>query len=307
MNRCETAISCVRALAAQTVTPEWIVIADNVSTDETVQRLLEEQFLIRNQIRLIVHRMAENLGNAGGVQAAMEIAFDLGADAVWILDDDSWPRPAALEALISARWEPFTVRHSLQLEPNTSHFTWALPVLKANGSWSLHTSLLSLPKQPFLPTLASWTGALISKRIRQAVGPVNGALFIRGEDEEYPWRIRKAGFQFEAAINSILDHPGPARLIQLRILNKHFFYEPGLANWKLYYKIRNMVWLKNQQSGPIASWITAICYAFLVTRYDGPKRWPTLIRAISDGLRSRLGCRHQPPAQGAQTPCSQSP
>ena len=49
---------------------------------------------------LIVLQLPENRGNAGGVEDAMEHAFAKGADAVWILDDDSWPRDGALAALL---------------------------------------------------------------------------------------------------------------------------------------------------------------------------------------------------------------
>ena len=123
MNRSATALACVHALAAQTRPPELVVVADNVSTDETVAELERLQGL---PFRLIVHQMDENRGNAGGVQEAMDLAFAEGVDAVWILDDDSWPRPEALEALIKEPWDARVVRHSLQIDPKTGKFTWPL-------------------------------------------------------------------------------------------------------------------------------------------------------------------------------------
>jgi GT2 family glycosyltransferase len=67
MNRSATALACVRALAAQTEPPALVVVADNVSTDDTAESLLALREL---PFRFILHRMAENRGNAGGVEEA---------------------------------------------------------------------------------------------------------------------------------------------------------------------------------------------------------------------------------------------
>ena len=286
MNRSATALACVRALAAQTRPPELVVVADNVSTDETVAELERLQEL---PFRLIVHRMDQNRGNAGGVQEAMDLAFAEGAGAVWILDDDSWPRPRALEELMKEPWDPQVVRHSLQIDPNSGKFTWPLQIKNHDGNlYLVYTAEdLSLINSPRSQT--SWTGALVSHEVRQKVGAVNGALFIRGEDEEYPYRIRSCGYRFIPVINSILDHPGPADIICWKFFGKHLFFEPGLADWKLYYKIRNMVWLKKKQSGNCTAIAMCLAYLIATARIDGLKRMPLAIEAMRDGWRGRLG------------------
>jgi len=120
MNRWKTAAACVRALVAQTHPPELVIVADNVSGDET---LAELSALKELPFEFIVHRMEENLGNAGGIHAAMELAFSRGADAVWILDDDSWPRPEALAAMLAEPFDPEVIRHPLQIDPATGKLT----------------------------------------------------------------------------------------------------------------------------------------------------------------------------------------
>lgn len=285
MNRAETAIACVRALAAQTRPPEWVVVADNESSDTTVERLEE---LAPLPFRLIVHRMPENRGNAGGVEAAMDLAFGHGADAVWILDDDSFPRPEAVEELIAGMWDPSVVRHSIQIDPKTGKLTWPMQVADGSG-FRLVDRTEELPAGDFVKTRIMWTGALVSKQVREAVGRVNAGLFIRGEDEEYPWRFEKSGFTQEAAVRSILDHPGPENLLQLRFFGRKMFFEQGLTDWKLYYKVRNMVWLKVRQSGWFGACSMAAAYLFCVSRFDGLERLPLVVEAIRDGLVGRLG------------------
>jgi glycosyltransferase involved in cell wall biosynthesis len=263
-----------------------VVVADNVSTDETVAELESVQGL---PFRLIVHRMDENRGNAGGVQEAMDLAFAEGADAVWILDDDSWPRPEALEALIKGPWDPQVVRHSLQVDPQSDKFTWPLQIADSVQRWSMIDSIEALPNADFTKSRIIWTGALVSREVRQKVGAVNGALFIRGEDEDYPLRIEEAGFTQAAARHSILDHPGPSDIIRWKFLGKHLFFEPGLADWKLFYKIRNMVWLKKRQSGAFNAFAMAMAYLVATAKIDGLHRVPLVLEAALDGWNARLG------------------
>ena len=86
-----------------------------------------------------------------------------------------------------------------------------------------------------------------------------------------------------------MDHPGADDVIHWRLLGKHFFFERGLADWKLYYKVRNMVWLKRRQSGGLGAIAMALAYALAATWIDGPKRLPLISEAAKDGWSGRLG------------------
>lgn len=93
-NRCDMLRQCVGKLLAQTV-PCDILIVDNASTDETAGYLsaLGEE-------RVSCLRMTENTGGAGGFYAGMHRAFDEGYELIWLLDDDTFPEPDALERLL---------------------------------------------------------------------------------------------------------------------------------------------------------------------------------------------------------------
>lgn len=286
MNRSATAVACVRALAAQTRPPERVIVADNVSTDSTVADL---EALGDLPFALDVIRMEENAGNAGGVEVAMDLAFARGADAVWILDDDSWPRPDALKALLETEWDRKSVRHALQIDPATGRFTWPLLLPDLERGSRLAWREEDLPAGDPIESLASWTGALIPREVRDAVGPVMGELFIRGEDEEYPARITRAGFRFFAFRGAVMDHPGPKELVEWSFLGRRLFHEPGLADWKLHYKVRNMVWLMRRESGGGKALLIALAYALAALRYDGSSRLPLVGKAALEGWRGKLG------------------
>lgn len=279
MERATVAVGCVRALAAQVQAPEWVVVADNDPAGGTAVILEAERGL---PFALEVLRMAKNRGNAGGVEEAMAKAFALGADGVWILDDDSWPRAEALAALLKDGWDDEVVRHSLQVDPRTGKFTWPLQVADGCGRWGLAWEEAGLPAEGRIWTRGMWTGAIVPRRVWEEAGPVFGDLFIRGEDEEYPWRIERAGFRFEAVRGAVLDHPGPADLLHWHLGGRHFFYERGLADWKWYYKVRNMVWLKRRQGGLGAALAMAAAYGLAAILLDGPGRLPIMGRALRD-------------------------
>jgi GT2 family glycosyltransferase len=150
-------------------------------------------------------------------------------------------------------------------------------------------SIDALPNADFTRSRIIWTGALVSREVRKTVGAVNGALFIRGEDEDYPLRIEEAGFTQVAARHSILDHPGPTNIICWKFFGKHLFFEPSLADWKLYYKIRNMVWLKKRQRGSLHAFAMGMAYLVATAKIDGLRRVALVAEAAIDGWNNRLG------------------
>lgn len=285
MNRSATALACVKAIAAQTSPPALVVVADNVSQDDTAANLLALRDL---PFRFILHRMTENRGNAGGVEEAMDLAFAEGADAVWILDDDSWPRPDALAAMLEEPYDDAVIPHPIQIDPASGGFTWPLQILR-DGKWDLVASMDEMPPGKKTRSRGVWTGALVSRKIRETIGPVRGELFIRGEDEEYPWRMESAGFPHAAVHAAVLDHPGPKNMVMMPFFGKRLFFEKGLPDWKLHYKIRNMVWLKRRQSGGLKAILTAIAYAVAAMRFDGAARLPLVGKASLEGWRGKLG------------------
>jgi GT2 family glycosyltransferase len=283
-NRRETAVECVRRLKAQTHPLDRVIVADNASTDGSAEALRALDWEA-----LEVLDIGDNLGNAGGIQAAMEHAFAEGMDAVWILDDDSWPRSNALEEMLRHPWRDDVVIHPLQEDPATGRFTWPLQVMADDGTVSLVHYRSELPDGAIVRSCGVWTGAMVPKKVRDATGPVKGELFIRGEDEEYPWRIEKAGFATYAVTAAVMDHPGPKDLVEWHFLGRRLFLERGLADWKLHYKVRNMVWLKRQQAGFAGGLAMALAYALCVAKIDGPGRLPLVWRAFRDGWQGKLG------------------
>ncbi len=95
-NRCSLLKRCLEALLRQTY-PCEILIIDNASEDATGEML--EKF---EEPAIRVLRLEKNLGGAGGFYTGMKKAVEDGSEYIWLMDDDTFPEPDALEQLMKA-------------------------------------------------------------------------------------------------------------------------------------------------------------------------------------------------------------
>lgn len=96
-NRKDLLARCLMAIDAQTRPCDAIVVIDNASTDGTEQMVLE-----MGLANLHTYVLSRNLGAAGGFNAGFRLAYQLGADFVWMMDDDVIPSDDALQQLLAA-------------------------------------------------------------------------------------------------------------------------------------------------------------------------------------------------------------
>lgn len=88
---------CLEAIAAQTRPCDGIIVVDNASGEDVEQMLA--QLGIAN---LKVYVLSRNIGASGGFSAGFRLAYQSGADLVWMMDDDVIPHPDALQRLLDA-------------------------------------------------------------------------------------------------------------------------------------------------------------------------------------------------------------
>jgi dTDP-4-dehydrorhamnose reductase len=105
-NRKEVLARCLKALLAQVEPPDEVVVLDNGSTDGTCEYLQEAGLL--DDVRVVLFRLPENKGPAGGVDALFRLGKERGSDWVWFLDDDIIADGDTLKELKSAFSENFS-------------------------------------------------------------------------------------------------------------------------------------------------------------------------------------------------------
>jgi len=100
--RRELILAGLDALAGQTRRPDLVVVLDNASTDGTPDAVRAWTTAHDLPVDLVV--LPRNTGGAGGFAAGLARAVHRHeADLVWLMDDDTVPRPRALAAALEAR------------------------------------------------------------------------------------------------------------------------------------------------------------------------------------------------------------
>lgn len=287
-NQIEGARKCVESLLSQSAPLAHIAVVFNgTAKNESLADAFEKQFPQQTTVEVI--RSPENIGNAGGVKLAMRAALDRGADWIWLVEDDALPHRDALERLLAAGMKTDCVYGSLIVDPKWNDMAFSYGAMEAGGSQRIISTKAELPDANVFQVRGIWLGALIPRQIIETVGEVDADLFIRGEDEEYPARIRHAGFRFFCVKDSIIEHPG-MRHAHFSIAGRNFFYESGVAPWKAYFLIRNHVYVRRKYGGILRAIATIPLSIFCAWRFDDHKLKRSLLyaRAGWHGFTGRL-------------------
>jgi len=231
-NRCELLERCINYLQKQTRLPDLILVVNNGSTDATVDMLMR---------RNIQHITQENLGSAGGWNRCISYALEHHFDAVWLMDDDGFPSPSALERLESNLDTDTACVSSVVLrERDRERLVFPYPVLNDKqlpriiiGRHRLKTinDVLSVCPSGLYPFAMFFNGALISCDAIKQVGNVDKDFFIAGEEVDYFYRLHAVG-KVLTDMNAHHYHPN--------------VYERTWSDLKIYYYTKNTIILNKR-------------------------------------------------------------
>lgn len=249
----------LRLLAAQHRRPDSVVVVDNASEPPVTLPPVGEL-----AVRLI--RSPDNLGVGGGHNLALRHALEHeGADAVWMLEHDTFPDPDCLAELLRARVDgrPGVVVPDATRNNYERH--WAM----ANDG--------------VLAAQFTFNGPLLDREIVEQVGPVNEAYFIGQEDWEYSRRVVAAGFGIARCSTAVVVHAnkGDGR------------FPDDISPTRLYYSARNFVAERGPVSLPVRLAHTARAVAAGLLEMVTPGRGRAFAAARwwaqRDGSRGRMG------------------
>ena len=151
---------CVEALAAQTVPLSAIRVTDNASDPPVALDVAAGH-------GIVVRRLDDNLGPAGGYAVALREFLDTGLEWAWVMDDDCEPDRDALATQLA----------------DAAPTRMVLPTVQWAETGETVRSL-------------GWCGALIHRSVIERVGVPNPELFWWTEDTEYlQWRIPESGIE----------------------------------------------------------------------------------------------------------------
>lgn len=280
---------CIGALLCQTLVPTQIIVVDNSSTDGTAEWLAAQQGL-----EIITQ---PNQGAAGGVSSGIRKAHASGADWVWIMDDDTIPQPDALAKLVQAiatirsTGDPFGYFVSKALWNDGSPHLMNLPF--ANAGFKGKQSQEWYRQKGILPIInATFVSLLISREAYEKAGLPVTEMFIWADDQEYTWRLHRAGFAGGLVEDSVVWHKTPSNY-----RSDLFVDAPGNI-WKYRYGLRNELYIRRNYKSYSSFLRNAakrfFLYPFLIVAKRKDARWP-FIRVVWQSTWDALRFNPKPP------------
>ena len=191
------------AVTSQGLRPDQLVVVDN-DNDARVADLVAGQPIPSTYLG-----SRRNLGGAGGFALGMLHALALGADWIWLADDDGRPHgPDVLATLLAC-----ADRHGLaEVSPMVCDLDdperLAFP-LRRGLVWRRRVSELRIDGAgDLLPGIASlFNGALFRASTVEAVGVPDIRLFVRGDEVELHRRLVRSGLPFGTCLDAVYLHP----------------------------------------------------------------------------------------------------
>ena len=191
------------AVTSQGLRPDHLVVVDN-DDDARVADLVAGQPIPSTYLG-----SRRNLGGAGGFALGMLHALALGADWIWLADDDGRPHgPDVLATLLDC-----ADRHRLaEVSPMVCDLDdperLAFP-LRRGLVWRRRVSELRVAGAgDLLPGIASlFNGALFRASTVEAVGVPDIRLFVRGDEVELHRRLVRSGLPFGTCLDAVYLHP----------------------------------------------------------------------------------------------------
>ncbi|MGN8552378.1 UNVERIFIED_CONTAM: glycosyltransferase [Microbacterium sp. SLM126] len=164
--------------------PGNVVIVDNASTDDTAD--VVESFRARLGTELVYRRMETNTGGSGGFSEGMRVAYELGSEWIWLMDDDVEVLPDGLARM--GKWAPrFKSIQGRRYDYDGSEFYWQyrlsipfgipIPFAPAGFDDSGYREMNS----------GCFEGMFIHRDIVSQIGLPDPRFFIYWDDSVYGW------------------------------------------------------------------------------------------------------------------------
>lgn len=285
--RRELLANSLDAVVTQERRPDHLIVVDN-DDDPAVRDLVCGQPVPSTYLG-----SRRNLGGAGGFALGMLHALALGAEWIWLADDDGRPADATVLGTLLACAEQYTLAEVSPMVCNLDDPQRLAFPLRRGLVWRRLVSELrtddATVSGDLLPGIASlFNGALFRAATVEAVGVPDLRLFVRGDEVELHRRLVRSGLPFGTCLSASYLHPCGTEEFK-PILGGRMHTQYPDDETKRFFTYRNRGYLQSQpglRKLVPQEWVRFGWY-FLVSRRDpsGLREWIRLRRL---GRRERF-------------------
>lgn len=210
-NKADNTIRCLESLETLDYPNHRILVVDNASVDDSVERI-RAAF---PDIEII--RSTDNLGYAAGNLLALKRMLEDGAELFWILNNDTTVESDTLKTLVEAyqRHGP-GLYGSVPIDTETETIgvsAWAIgagnrPKYRQEQvvPWGASYSDFFVDKNECMAANVSGSSLLIPRSIAKTYGFMDLSFFLYGEDIDYCFRLLKQGIPSYVVPRSVIKH-----------------------------------------------------------------------------------------------------
>jgi GT2 family glycosyltransferase len=271
-DRRELLEQCLGKLRTQSLPPDEIVVVDNASSDGTAE-------LLASSPGVTAIRLPENAGGAGGFNAAVKAAYERGHDWIWLLDDDTFPEPGCLEALVAAAGRaparPDVLASVVRWRDGMLH-----PINRGWLRWNRRAEFVEAARVGLVPLRsATFVSVMVSRDAVRRHGLPRAHYFIWVDDIEYTARLLRDGTGYMVT-DSVAVHWTPGAHSTVTDSRERF-----------YYFVRNQLWMLRSGSfrGVERASIALNLVRSTLTYLRGSDSRLLAVRTVARGVRDGLG------------------
>lgn len=283
--------------------PGHVVIVDNASSDDTSE--VVASYEDRVGTRIVYRRLEENTGGSGGFSEGMRVAYELGSEWMWLMDDDVEVLPEGLARM--GAWTPkFKSIQGRRYDYDGSEFYWQYRVSVPLG--------IPIPFAPadfdasgYRPMNSGcFEGMFIHRSIVRQIGLPDPRFFIYWDDTIYGWLASRV------TRSAIVDEFVLQRTREIKQWDMGIRHFNASSDMYRYYIMRNRGIMKHYYAahgryhpfyfavGTAATFVKEVLRLVFVERRITKQGWSNLWRGMRDGraLARDTSFRVMPPLEG---------
>ena len=184
-NRSGLLTRLLASIVAMDPKPGHVVVIDNASTDDTTD-VVESYRERLGDTELVYRRMDTNTGGSGGFSEGMRVAYELGSEWIWLMDDDVEVIDDGLAKM--GKWAPrFKSIQGRRYDYDGSEFYWQYRIAERMGI-PIPFAPASFDSSGYKPMNSGcFEGMFIHRDIVGQIGLPDPRFFIYWDDQTYGW------------------------------------------------------------------------------------------------------------------------
>lgn len=283
-NRREDTLACLESLIQNDYANAQILVLDNHSTDGSVPAI-EQAF---PQVKVI--SLEENLGYAGNNNVGIRAALEMGADWVFVLNEDTILASDCLSQMVMVGERDPQIGI---LGPLVYHYDEPDVIQTAGGEFGRYWESIHLAqnepdqgqyRQPRPVDWISGCGIMVRRPVIDQVGTIDERYFYYWEETEWCLRAGKKGWRIMHVPEAKMWHKG---------VQRDYRPKPSVT----YYATRNRLLTLAKHHAPFIVWLGTLTQLLrTLTSWTLKPKWrhkrehrDAMVRGLVDFLQHRWG------------------